>query len=119
MNKRYWILTVVIIGLVILVTVLKFFMSGSGEPVNQAESSFNSKYMKIKQAIIKTNMGGMTVEFYKEASPKTVENFLQLAESGFYNGVKFHRVIKDFMIQAGDPLTKQDELQEGWGRGGS
>jgi peptidyl-prolyl cis-trans isomerase B (cyclophilin B) len=61
------------------------------------------------QAIIKTNLGNITVKFYTEESPLTVNNFLDLAKKGFYNGTKFHRVIKDFMIQGGDPNSKDDD----------
>jgi len=60
------------------------------------------------QAIIKTNMGDIKVEFYNDDSPLTVNNFLNLAEQGFYDETKFHRVIKGFMIQAGDPLSRDD-----------
>lgn len=67
-------------------------------------SDLVSLYSKAK---IKTNLGTIEVKFYNSESPKTVNNFLNLAQSGFYNGVKFHRIIKDFMIQAGDPLTKE------------
>lgn len=63
-----------------------------------------------KTAIFKTSMGDMTVELYVDKAPKTVENFVKLAEKGFYNGTIFHRVIPEFMIQGGDP--------EGTGRGG-
>jgi len=61
------------------------------------------------QAVIKTNLGDITVKFYNDDSPLTVNNFLNLAQSGFYEGVKFHRVIKDFMIQGGDPNSKDDD----------
>ncbi len=61
------------------------------------------------QAIIKTNFGDITVIFYPEASPITVSNFMNLAKKEFYNGTKFHRVIKDFMIQGGDPNSKDDD----------
>lgn len=57
----------------------------------------------MKKAIIKTEKGDMTVEFYEKDAPKTVENFINLAESGFYNGLTFHRVIPDFVIQGGCP----------------
>lgn len=60
-------------------------------------------------AIIKTNFGDIKVKFYGEDSPLTVNNFLNLAQDGFYNGTKFHRVIKDFMIQGGDPNSKDDD----------
>jgi peptidyl-prolyl cis-trans isomerase B (cyclophilin B) len=57
----------------------------------------------MKQAQMRTNRGTMTIEFFDQDAPKTVDNFLKLAQSGFYNGVTFHRVIADFMIQGGDP----------------
>jgi len=68
-------------------------------------------------ATIKTNYGDITVKFYGTDSPVTVNNFLKLAKSGFYNGIKFHRVIKDFMIQGGDPLTKGTDTRL-YGTGG-
>lgn len=63
---------------------------------------------QFNQAIIKTNIGDIKVEFYVDDSPITVNNFLNLAKQGFYDGTKFHRIIKDFMIQGGDPLSKDD-----------
>jgi len=56
-----------------------------------------------KKAEIHTDKGVMTIEFYEKDAPNTVANFIKLAESGFYNGVTFHRVIPDFVIQGGDP----------------
>lgn len=52
---------------------------------------------------MKTEKGDMTIQFYDNDAPNTVENFLKLAKSGFYNGVTFHRVINDFVVQGGDP----------------
>jgi peptidyl-prolyl cis-trans isomerase B (cyclophilin B) len=60
----------------------------------------------MKHATIATNQGTMVAELYPEAAPKTVENFETLANAGFYDGVKFHRVIPDFVIQGGDPLSR-------------
>lgn len=57
----------------------------------------------MSKAIIKTEKGDMTVEFYDKDAPKTVANFLKLAKEGFYDGVTFHRVLQDFVIQGGDP----------------
>jgi peptidyl-prolyl cis-trans isomerase B (cyclophilin B) len=57
----------------------------------------------MSKAIIKTEKGDMTVQFYDKDAPNTVDNFLKLAKEGFYNGVTFHRVIPDFVIQGGDP----------------
>jgi cyclophilin family peptidyl-prolyl cis-trans isomerase len=57
----------------------------------------------MSSATIHTNHGAIDVELFDEGAPKTVENFRKLASDGFYDGVIFHRVIKDFMIQGGDP----------------
>lgn len=57
---------------------------------------------------LKTNYGDIQIELLADKAPKTVDNFLKLAKSGFYDGTLFHRVIKGFMIQGGDPLTKSD-----------
>src|SRR6266705_3504699 len=57
-------------------------------------------------AIIKTKFGEMEIRFFPDLAPKHVENFISLAKSGFYNGTIFHRVIPGFMIQGGDPNTK-------------
>ena len=57
----------------------------------------------MSKAIIKTEKGDMTVQFYDKDAPKAVANFLKLAKSGFYDGVTFHRVLPDFVIQGGDP----------------
>ena len=69
-------------------------------------------------ATIKTNRGTIEVAFFNADAPKTVENFQKLAASGFYTDTKFHRVIKGFMIQGGDPLTKDDARKAEWGTGG-
>jgi peptidyl-prolyl cis-trans isomerase B (cyclophilin B) len=61
----------------------------------------------VKQATIETNKGTMVVELYPTDAPKTVENFEKLANEGFYDGVKFHRVIPEFVVQGGDPLSKE------------
>jgi peptidyl-prolyl cis-trans isomerase B (cyclophilin B) len=68
-------------------------------------------------AIIKTSEGDMVAEFWSDVAPKTVENFKKLARDGFYDGTAFHRVIKGFMIQGGDPLTKDESKQSRWGTG--
>jgi peptidyl-prolyl cis-trans isomerase B (cyclophilin B) len=68
-------------------------------------------------AIITTTEGEMVVEFWPDVAPKTVENFKKLANQGFYDGTAFHRVIKGFMIQGGDPLTKDANKEAMWGTG--
>jgi peptidyl-prolyl cis-trans isomerase B (cyclophilin B) len=69
-------------------------------------------------AIIKTGAGEMVIEFWPDVAPKTVENFKSLARKGFYDGTCFHRIVKGFMIQGGDPLTKDPSAESRWGTGG-
>ncbi|MDB5224959.1 MAG: peptidyl-prolyl cis-trans isomerase, peptidylprolyl isomerase [Candidatus Adlerbacteria bacterium] len=78
----------------------------------------NVNTAKIMHATIHTNKGDITLEFYPQQAPNTVANFIKLASASFYNGTKFHRVIKGFMDQGGDPLTKDDSAKARWGTGG-
>ena len=66
-----------------------------------------------KTATFETNKGTLVAELYDDAAPKTVANFEKLANSGFYDGVKFHRVIADFVVQGGDPYSKGGEHAKG------
>jgi peptidyl-prolyl cis-trans isomerase B (cyclophilin B) len=70
------------------------------------------------RVVLVTNLGEMTLSFRPDKAPRHVENFLKLCKSGFYDGTKFHRVIRDFMIQGGDPNTKDDSKPDSWGQGG-
>ncbi len=69
-------------------------------------------------AVISTSMGPIEIELYGEDAPKTVANFVGLADKGFYEGILFHRVARGFVIQAGDPKTKDPALRGEWGSGG-
>jgi peptidyl-prolyl cis-trans isomerase B (cyclophilin B) len=69
-------------------------------------------------AILKTTAGELTLEFWPDVAPKTVENFKALARKGFYDGTAFHRIVKGFMIQGGDPLSKNPNEEASWGTGG-
>jgi peptidyl-prolyl cis-trans isomerase B (cyclophilin B) len=69
-------------------------------------------------AVIKTTEGDMVIQFWTDAAPKTIANFKKLAKMGFYDGTCFHRVIPDFMIQGGDPKTKDPAAEADWGTGG-
>lgn len=73
---------------------------------------------KGPRAIIKTKFGDIEVKFFPEVAPKHVENFIKLAKEGFYNGTIFHRVIPGFMIQGGDPNTKDSLKKDTYGQGG-
>jgi len=68
-------------------------------------------------AVIKTTAGELVLEFWPDVAPKTVENFKTLAKKGFYDGTAFHRIVKGFMIQGGDPLTKNPAMEDDWGTG--
>jgi cyclophilin family peptidyl-prolyl cis-trans isomerase len=68
--------------------------------------------------IITTNFGDITLEFYPEDAPKTVENFKELSKRGFYDGLIFHRIVPGFVIQGGDPNTKDSTDRSKWGTGG-
>jgi len=71
----------------------------------------------VTKAIIETSNGKIVFKLFPDIAPETVRNFKKLAESGFYNGILFHRVIPGFMIQGGDPNTKQPDKSK-WGLGG-
>ena len=70
------------------------------------------------QATLTTTKGDITFTLYRDQAPLTTANFLQLAKSGVYNNIVFHRVIADFMAQVGDPLTKDATQEAKWGTGG-
>jgi len=72
----------------------------------------------MSKAIIKTEKGDMTVEFYDNDAPKAVANFKKLAKEGFYDGLAFHRVIPNFMVQGGCPFSKSPETAYKAGSGG-
>ena len=69
-------------------------------------------------ATITTNFGNIELEFYPQDAPKTVENFKQLANRGFYDGLIFHRIVPGFVIQGGDPNTREVNNKNKWGTGG-
>jgi len=73
---------------------------------------------KAPKAVIKTKLGDMEIVFFPDKAPNHVQNFIKLAKSGYYNGTIFHRVIPGFMIQGGDPNTKDPKKPETYGMGG-
>ena len=83
-----------------------------------APDKASAEWAKSPRAIIKTKFGDMDIVFFPEKAPKHVENFIALAKSGFFNGTIFHRVIPGFMIQGGDPNTKDLNKPETYGQGG-
>lgn len=122
-------LIVLVLGLFIVIFIIKNGKDFTSKEINQIGSQIDiveeSKIInnvendkKIMNATLHTNLGDIKIEFFSDYAPKTVENFRKLAKEGFYNGVKFHRVIKGFMIQGGDPLSKDDSKIALWGTGG-
>lgn len=89
---------------------------GEGFPT-EGENSVIGDNQNIMKATLQTNKGNITIEFNPN-TPNTVANFVKLAQAGFYDGTKFHRVIAGFMNQGGDPLSKDDSKMAYWGTGG-
>lgn len=81
--------------------------------ISRAEDKSKSKEV----AVLKTSEGTMVIELWPDVAPGTVENFKKLAKKGFYDGTAFHRIIDGFMIQGGDPKTKDDNKADEWGTG--
>jgi peptidylprolyl isomerase len=88
--------------------------TGSAFAENKAEKK---SAPKEEIAVLETSLGTIKIRFFPDKAPKHVENFKKLANSGFYNGTTFHRVIPNFMIQGGDPLSKNGN-KDGVGSGG-
>jgi len=80
----------------------------AGVVKNQTFSKEDIEEMKKTTAVLETRLGNMEIEFYPDKAPNHVNSFIELAKSGFYDGTSFHRVIPGFMIQGGDPNSKDD-----------
>lgn len=93
---------------------MKFLLS----LVVAALASASSHAATDEVAVIETSKGRIVVEFWPDVAPKTVENFKKLAKEKFYDGTAFHRIIRGFMAQGGDPLTKDLSMESRWGLGG-
>ncbi len=93
-------------------------LAGALATVGCAQKQENNVSNPDEVAVIDTSKGKMVVEFWGADAPKTVENFKKLARAGFYDGTRFHRIVKGFMIQGGDPLTKDDGNADRFGTGG-
>lgn len=88
------------------------------EPATKAKENRKMTDYKDKVAELHTSAGEIDIRFFPDVAPNHVKNFIDLAQQGFYNGTKFHRVIPGFMIQGGDPNTKSGNPAS-WGTGGS
>lgn len=110
--KRVYLVLIVILYSIFLVTPLSF----SEEVRHKKFSKGEIKAMAKQKAIIHTKFGDITLKFFPEVAPNHVNNFIELAKKGFYNGTTFHRVVPGFVIQGGDPNSKKpDRSQHGMG----
>jgi peptidyl-prolyl cis-trans isomerase B (cyclophilin B) len=104
-----------------IVLILLISALGAGTSAAQQPSKFSPqeiKRMAAARAVIETRFGNMTLRFFPDVAPRHVKNFLDLAKKGFYDGTIFHRVIPGFMIQGGDPITKDPARRSEYGTGG-
>ncbi len=101
-----------------LVAGMTVALAGETNMAAQAAASIPKAAGTNQVAIINTTDGEMVIAFWPDVAPNTVANFKKLAEKGFYDGTCFHRIIKGFMIQGGDPLTKNPGKKALWGTGG-
>ena len=102
-------------SLVTLALVLASAVVFAAEEKKDEKTPMNSSN---EVAVIKTNEGDMVVQFWTDAAPNTIDNFKKLARQGFYDGTIFHRIVKDFMIQGGDPNSKDPSKENSYGMGG-
>ena len=92
--------------------------SKPGEPAAAAEAAKATPAAGKPVAVtVETNLGVIQMELYPDKAPKTVENFVTLAKKGFYDGIQFHRIVPGFVIQGGDPKTKDPAQKAAWGTG--
>ena len=107
---------------IIFIIITSGFVSITFVQTISAEKEFSQAEideMKQKAVLINMNEGSFMIELFPEDAPNTVKNFLKLVESGYYDGIVFHRIVPKFVIQAGDPNTKDPEFtRTTWGQGG-
>jgi len=104
------------IGIAVIVICLAVFsvysLIKNNSEGNFGENSGVSEIQKEKVAVLETNLGTIKFKMFYKDAPKTCANFERLTEKKFYDGIKFHRVIKDFMIQTGDPNSRDDDWSD-------
>lgn len=104
-------------GLYLFVFVLTVGLSGAfAQKSGEKKETTGKSSQEI--AVIATSMGTFEIQLYRNDAPKTVENFVRLAEKKYFDGMRFHRIAKGFVIQTGDPLSKDPSKAAQWGTGG-
>lgn len=114
-------ITIIVLGVIVILGLFMWLKPVNSSPItpNDDNNKINMTDGKNKTAVVTTNLGVFEIELFTEQMPITTGNFIKLAESGFYNDTRFHRVIPNFMIQGGDPLTRdQAENIASHGTGG-
>lgn len=86
---------------------------------DEEDAAAKQKNPPPETAVLETSLGTIEIELYRADAPKTVENFVKLAQKKYFDGLRFHRVAKGFVIQSGDPLTRDLKSMEKWGTGGT
>lgn len=117
MDKKWiWVL----VGVVVIGVITLFSYQNKKEVLMEENTNTvgSESGTSRQQVVLHTEKGDITIELLPEIAPNHVENFLKLARSNFYDGTRFHRVIAGFMIQGGDPLTKDESRRPFWGTGG-
>lgn len=107
-----------IIMVMVMLTGGLVWSQGQGLAASEKTPAAKTDTAKGPRAIVKTKFGDIEIKLYPEVAPKHVENFIKLSKDGFYNGTIFHRVIPGFMIQGGDPNTKDSLKKDTFGQGG-
>lgn len=130
---RFWQIFAILAGVVVLIII--FGLTGKVDNTQQTMTNETDTNMQEEQATITasttpeqtsdtvtavftTSNGNFSIQLENKLAPATVANFVKLAKEGFYNGQRFHRIIDEFMIQGGDPISKDLDKKEMWGRGG-
>jgi cyclophilin family peptidyl-prolyl cis-trans isomerase len=111
MNKKDLLLYIFVILFVALVV----FLANQGK--NYKDNQRKIMIGTTSTVVLETSLGNIEIALFVDKAPETTANFIKLAKAGFYENTKFHRVIKDFMIQGGDPYTKGDDVSV-YGTGG-
>lgn len=120
LSNKTLLIIVIALGTILIGLIAAFALIPTPAAKESADNSnaannqnFNMQNAQANQTVVlKTNFGDIVLELFSADAPKTVENFIKLSKSEFYNGTKFHRVIKGFMIQGGDPNSKDDDWSD-------
>lgn len=115
---KFWQVAAILGGILFIVILYSMVQKSEDTKETVIAGTEERLYSDANTATFITNQGEFTLTLEAARAPKTVANFVKLASAGFYDGQKFHRVIEGFMIQGGDPQSKEESLRARWGTGG-